>query len=248
MRKLIVLAVLALVAAGIFRAVRDRSAKAPVAPDRPAGAASYRAESFTRLPAEQPEAGGTSLELILDTSGSMAEKLPEGATKMEVARDVLTNDFLPLLADDLYVGLVCFDDQAVRRLASLRRLSSAAGPGWLHREVLMEEVDRASPSGRTPIVASLRVARKNLERLAGRKIVVLITDGEESFYPNSVVLDEIESTRRAAIEVYVVGFNLGEQGIYLADALGLGRAYFQANGGREALLQAMTSILQAIER
>lgn len=200
------------------------------------------------LAPETPPAGATMIVLIVDTSGSMNERISRGETKLAVAKAVLTEDFIPNLADDHYVALWRFEGDRAARVSPLRRNASHDGPGWLHREALMELVDGLSAAGGTPICDSLEKTRSAIAEREGRGIVVLLTDGEESVKSKADVLDEIEENRKAGIETYVVGFNLGDQGAYLADALGIGRGYFQANGGRDALLEAMRGILAAIEK
>jgi Ca-activated chloride channel family protein len=217
-------------------------------------------------PAEAPEAPAeatatetTSLILILDTSGSMDETVEGGGTKLQYAKQVLTEDFLPLLADDLKVGLYTFaggdsTDYAkkkrrfVRQPAALARNSRMDKPRWTHREACMDYVEQATARGGTPIAESMRLAGGALMKLTGRKIIVLVTDGEESYEGKGSVLSIVNVNRDAGIETYVVGFNLGNQGAYLKEKLGLGKAYFEANGGRPALLAAMQSILAAIEK
>ena len=112
----------------------------------------------------------------------------------------------------------------------------------------MDAVQASQPSGGTPIVNTLKAARSDLEGLPGRKVVVLMTDGGETVYQPEDVVAELRTHRSRGIETYVVGYNLGEQGAYLERELGLNRGYFQANGGRDALLQAMNSILASIEK
>jgi hypothetical protein len=58
----------------------------------------------------------------------------------------------------------------------------------------------------------------------------------------------LDACKDAGIECYVVGFQLGDQGRYLETKLGLGKGYFEANGGRQALLDAMKSIAAAVEK
>jgi len=209
----------------------------------------YEEPPTFNAPAERPtDASATSLILILDTSGSMNDPVGNAGTKLDVAKDVLTNDFLPALADDLYTALFRFDGTDAVELASLRRNASLQHKKWLHREALMELVDGTVPSGGTPIVASLQRTRATLDGVPGRRVVVLVTDGEESYRGKDRVIEAIRANQSTGVETYIVGYNLGDQGRYLEAELGLGRGYFQANGGREALLAALSSILAAIEK
>src|SRR5437867_347486 len=95
-----------------------------------------------RVRAEPPTAAdAVSLALILDTSGSMNDAVAGGESKLNVAKDVLTNDFLPALSDDLYTSLYRFEEKDALQLLPLRRNSARDAEKWLHREALMELVD-----------------------------------------------------------------------------------------------------------
>jgi Mg-chelatase subunit ChlD len=205
---------------------------------------------FSRAMQPEPPSrdDATALALILDTSGSMDETVGGGETKLQCAKHVLGEDFLPLLAEDVHVALYCFQGQGALELAPLRRNGSADAPGWTHREIIMEQVDQTAACGGTPIAASLRQASGALQSVRGRRIIVLVTDGEESYETKQDVLNEVRRIRSASIETFVVGFNVGAEGTYLKQELGLGRAYFEANGGRAALLEAMNGIMARIEK
>jgi nitric oxide reductase activation protein len=190
----------------------------------------------------------TSLVLVVDTSGSMDDKVAGGGSKLQYAKQVLTEDFLPLLSDDVHVALLRFADREVVELSPLRKNASMDAPQWTHREALMELVDKMRAGGQTPIVKAMRRAHAILESVPGRKILALVTDGEESFEGKTGVLAALETNRGSGIETFVVGFNVGLEGKYLQDQLGPGKHYFEANGGRDALLAAMQSILAAIEK
>ena len=103
----------------------------------------------------------------------------------------------------------------------------------------------ASTTFRTPTVPA---STSWLSDAAGRKVCILVTDGEESYKTPADVVSAIKENEQQGIETYAIGFQLGSEGRYLADHLGLGKRYFQANKGREGLLAAMSSVLEAIER
>jgi hypothetical protein len=216
---------------------------APVAPTKLEPAPVPEAPS---LPAESeaPTASTTALILILDTSGSMNEKVGSDGSKIEIAKRVIADEFLPTLSDDLWVAYYEFQTER----SPLRRNGHLDAPGWSHREKIMEMIEAARANGGTPIVQSLGRARDVLGATASsRKVVVLVTDGMDDKGPKGVER-ALDACKDAGIECYVVGFQLGEQGRYLETKLGLGKGYFKANGGRQALLDAMKSIAAAVEK
>ncbi len=210
---------------------------------RPGGVVAMTAEAES----ETPPAGATTVVLILDTSGSMAEAVG-GSSKIDIAKDVLVNEFLPLLSDEAYVGLYVFDDDDGRLLVPVRKTTTTVREGWLQREVAMAGVDEVSVGGGTPIVSSLDLVRGDIEGYPGDRVVILITDGEESYYTETDVKKRIDYNTEAKIDTFVIGYELGEEGRYLERKLGLDKRYFQANGGRDGLLRALESVLEAIEK
>jgi hypothetical protein len=184
--------------------------------------------------------------LILDTSGSMTEKVKgEKRTRFEVAQDVLLNDFVPLISDDMALGLCVFEGSKPKPLAGLVRAGDQVKSGWRHKEWVMEQIELARPRASTPIVASLEWAQSQLLRRTGRRIVVLITDGEETHRPKDVG-KTVDALAAAKTELYAIGFNIGSGGRVLAEKLG--PRYIEATGGRDSLLSALQSVLASIER
>lgn len=134
------------------------------------------------LPAVASAGGSpTALELILDSSGSMAAKDPSGVTKLDAAKQALRG-VIGGLPDGATVGLRvygarytdksagCTDTQLVLPLAPLDRAKATAALATF------------SPTGQTPIAYSLRQAAKDLPA-AGQRTIVLVSDGEETCSP-----------------------------------------------------------------
>lgn len=229
---------------------------APV-PKTPATPAAQQPREVQPQPQPQPAAAphqpvrplpavNGALMLILDTSCSMEELAENNRSRLAVMQDVMLNDFVPLIDDAMLLGLITFNDEQARFNQQLAQAGALRKPDWTHKELLMESVQRTKPSGGTPIVASLRAAQGALQDTAVEpRTVVLLTDGEES-YAAEQVAPTITQLRAAGITVFAIGFNIGEGGQPLADALA--DHYLPADGGREALMQALRPVLAAIER
>lgn len=198
----------------------------------------------------EPTPGGPvsgHLALILDTSGSMHESVKgERRDRFEIAQDVLLNEFVPLISDDLTLALCVFRGDEPRPLTGLVRAGDLVQPKWRHKEWVMEKIETATAKASTPIVASLGWAQETLEGRKGPRIVVLITDGEETQQPEEVG-PTIDRLRQSGIEMYAIGFNIGGGGGEVL-AQRLGKGYIEATGGRDALLGALRSVLTSIER
>ncbi len=207
----------------------------------------------TPTPAAQPRAPvrplppvNGALLLILDTSCSMEELAEGNRSRLAVMKDVMLNDFVPLIDDAMLLGLITFNDENARSMQKLMQGGELRKPGWTHKEMLMDSVEQTRPAGGTPIVASLRMGHDQLQTAGVTpRTVVLLTDGEESYAPDEV-FSTITYLRSQDITVFAIGFNIGEAGQPLADALG--DHYLPADGGRDALMQALRPVLAAIER
>lgn len=127
---------------------------------------------------DTPESTGGALQLILDSSGSMAAQDPSGGTKIDAARTAL-GSVVDALPDGATVGVRAyggtFEDKA-------------RGCGDSRLVVPMGELDRAAakvafaglrPLGFTPIAASLERAAADFTG-AGARRILLVSDGEET--------------------------------------------------------------------
>jgi hypothetical protein len=192
----------------------------------------------------QPIIGGGAVELILDASGSMLQLL-DGQPRIAIARETLltlTNNVLP---PGTPLALRVFG----HREADTCRTDL---------EVPLQPLDPATVSAtiaginamnlaKTPIGESLRLVAADLAGATGQKVVVLVTDGEETCDGDPAA--EIANLRAQGIDVRVniVGFAVNDpalQATFEAWAqLGGGR-YFNADNAAElnrAVQQALVA-------
>lgn len=196
-----------------------------------------RVEIAEGSPAAEP---GAAL-IIFDASGSMLQKM-KGARRIDIARETLAavvNDALP---DSLLAGLRVFGEGGPGSCESVLRIP--IGP--LDRGALQEAIARIEPvnQSKTPIGASLAAAEKDLAGVKGSKLVLLLTDGEETCGgdPEKAIADL--RARGLDVRVNIVGFALDQaalkQSFERLASLG-GGSFFDAGGGDDlapALRQA----------
>ncbi len=120
--------------------------------------------------------------LVLDVSGSMNEKLSSGGTKFAAAKNAL-KEVADALPPGTQVGLRVYGSEIAEPKATNpkacrdTRLVMPIGP--LDRTSMYKAVDTFEAVGETPIAYSLGKAVDDLGG-KGRRVVVLISDGEES--------------------------------------------------------------------
>jgi hypothetical protein len=186
------------------------------------------------------------LELVVDTSGSMRKRLA-GGTRIELAREVLAR----LVQDDLPAGVP----------VALRRFPPRGEPCGSDLLVPLAPLDRASMTdiigqldaprdARTPLAEAIAAAARDLADVAGRRLIVVVSDGKESCKGDP--LAEIERLRAEGVDVTlnIVGLALdraSRRGIARLAEAG-GGAYVDARDGTAlgaALLAALGAPVEA---
>lgn len=183
-----------------------------------------------------------SVEVILDASGSMLQKLG-GQRRIEIARRTLTKLVTSTLPAGTPFALRVFgrapDSCDTDLLTPLAPLSSAAAAKTV------ATLD-AKNGARTAIGASLEQAGSDLHAAQGERVIVVITDGEETCAgdPPAAIRKLVAATPR--LVVHFVGFAVDEPKTAAAfrqwAALGRG-SYFDARDA-VALDAALTNAMQ----
>ncbi|AZI41975.1 VWA domain-containing protein [Deinococcus psychrotolerans] len=122
----------------------------------------------------------TNVQLILDASGSMLGKLPDGQTRIGSAKSTLTQFLSGLNADSgLNVGMRIYGAglKAGQQCEDSVLVTPMKG---FDKTALQAQVNAAKPKGATPIVYSLMQAAADFPKDNSQKVIVLVTDGEES--------------------------------------------------------------------
>jgi hypothetical protein len=157
--------------------------------------------------ADQPGIGYRNVEVVLDASGSMLQRL--GAERrIEIARKALLDLAGEALPDDTNFALRVFGESAADLCASALAIPLAT----LDRTAAIARIQsvKSINGAKTPIGDSLRLVKDDLANAAGPTMVVLVTDGEETCGGDP--LAAIGELRNAGVDVRVsiVGFAVAE--------------------------------------
>jgi nitric oxide reductase activation protein len=120
----------------------------------------------------------TNVELLIDDSGSMAQRV-EGGRKLDVVRQVLAT-LVPGLPADAQIAIRTYGRQkpSHEKDCNDMELLTPFGPNESSR--IMPAVQALKPNGMTPIAASLQEAVKDFAGKEGQNnVIVLLSDGEE---------------------------------------------------------------------
>jgi hypothetical protein len=188
-----------------------------------------------------PLAGGAAVALIVDTSGSMLQPL-EGGTRADIAKAALVGLVTDTIPPGTDVSLRAFgtvpDSCDTRLVVPQSPLDPAAMAATIQNLEVVNLV-------RTPIGASLEAVAQDLGTAPGPKLVVLVTDGEETCGGDPRAAIEALVDSGIDVRVNIVGFALEDEALKAQfeewARLGNGQ-YFDAAGAEElggALVQAL---------
>ncbi len=123
----------------------------------------------------------TSVELILDCSGSMWNKLSDGRYRIDAAKQVLS-EFIATAPEkeDLHIGLRLYGSKVSHRESGACEDTVLVVPmEGFQRTEMLRLVKEARAIGATPLALSLNAAADDFTK-PGKKQVIVFTDGEES--------------------------------------------------------------------
>lgn len=171
-------------------------------PPGPGALAILRYADPAAAAAERP-----AIAVILDASGSMGKLLPDGRTsRWEAARGVIDRLVGEVLEDGVPFALRAYGH--VLPTSCDTRLEVPLGP--LDRAVAREAVAAIEPkllSG-TPLAASVEALAVDLAGAAGRKAILIVTDGEESCGGDPEAAIRALRAVGADVRLSIVGFDV----------------------------------------
>lgn len=159
------------------------------------------------MPAAQAQEAESASILILDASGSMWGQLKGGTTKIEVARDVMSEYFRTRNAAEP-LGVIAYGH---RRRGDCADIEVIAETGVQSAATLSSRVSQIRPNGMTPLTDALRMAQKQIPKTAERADIILVTDGLETCKADPCALAAELAAEGIEIRAHVVGFGLTEQ-------------------------------------
>ncbi len=172
--------------------------------------------------------------LILDASGSMNAKLPNGETRIAVARRAVKG-VAALVPAEARISLRLYGAQSPASAKNCRdtHVGVPLGPAGTLGETIAKVVDGATAQGYTPIAYSLQQAANDFPADAKERVIVLISDGKETCQGDPVVA--AKGLAAKGIVVHTVGFvvDTAARGQLQNIARVTGGSYFDAPVGPE---------------
>jgi hypothetical protein len=174
-----------------------------------------------------------SVLLILDSSGSMNAKLPNGETRIAVAKRAVKGvaGFIPAQAR-LSLRLYGAQSPASRKDCQDTHLAVPFGAAGANSGAITAAVDGAKAQGYTPIAHSLEQAANDFSPDAKERVIVLVSDGKETCKGDPVLAAKALAGK---VTVHTVGFvvDTAARGQLQSIARATGGSYFDAPVGPE---------------
>jgi hypothetical protein len=175
-----------------------------------------------------------SVLLILDASGSMNAKLPNGETRVAVAQRAIKGvvGFIPAQAQ-LSLRMYGAQSPSSAKNCQDTNLAMPFGPASANGGAITTTVDGVKAQGYTPIAYSLGQAAGDFTADAKERVIVLVSDGKETCAGDPVVAAKALAGKN--ITVHTVGFivDTAARGQLQAIARATGGSYFDAPVGPE---------------
>lgn len=218
------------------------------------GAATQQAQPTPANPT-QANAKTVNVQLIFDSSGSMAQEVSPGVTRIDAAKDVL-NDVIDAIPEreGINVGFRVYghegSNQQADREESCRSTELVVPMKGVNKDALRGAVESYEPVGWTPITLALNEAAKDFSPPGESEVnaIVLVTDGLETCGGDPCAAAQALAEGEVDVTTYVVGFGLTqeEQGTLqcIADA---GGGLNLGAGDAEELNKALFTILEELQ-
>jgi hypothetical protein len=211
----------------------------------------------TPTPAASPTTNPSQInvELILDASGSMAEEISPGETRIDAAKGVLTDviDTLPT-TPGINVGFRVYGHKG-NNTQSGKNVSCQSSElrvpiDGVDKEALQDEVDAYEPVGWTPIALSLQQAANDFPAASDdvRNAVVLVTDGLETCGGNPCTASRQLVNSAGKVVTHVIGFALApEEQANLQCIVDESGGLLLGAGNAQELSDALFQVLEELE-
>ncbi|CAN5750945.1 hypothetical protein BH23CHL5_BH23CHL5_08850 [soil metagenome] len=155
------------------------------------------------------------LELILDASGSMAEEIEPGVTRIDAAKAAL-NDVIDMLpqSERVNVGFRVYGHKGLNtepgRAESCRSTELKVAVDGVDVEALRAEVDAYQPVGWTPLALSMTSSADDFPEAAESIVnaTVVVTDGLETCGGNPCTASRQLKQGPKGVTTHVIGFAL----------------------------------------
>ena len=185
------------------------------------------------------------VEIILDASGSMLKKQGD-KRRIDIAKAALSHVVTQSLPDNVQLAFRAFGHIKADSCDGELLLA----PQKLNRSQAINAINQVTPKNlaKTPIAESLYLIASDLAGINGPKLVILVTDGEETCDGNSEAVINQLKQQDIDIRLNIVGFAIDEFGLTetFKKWARLGNGHYQSAGDGSQLHQNIKNALAPV--
>jgi hypothetical protein len=160
------------------------------------------------LTVSPPADAAKSIALILDASGSMNAKLPEGRTRIEAAKAAV-EEIVGKLPADVRLSLRAYGHQSPTSKHDCKDTELLVGFGGIaaNRAAILDKARAVKAQGYTPITYVLKLAAEDVGKEDAKPhVVILVSDGKETCEGDPCATAKALAAADASLVVHTIGF------------------------------------------
>ncbi|HYC16915.1 MAG TPA: VWA domain-containing protein [Pseudolabrys sp.] len=160
------------------------------------------------LAAVAPAEAGKSIALILDASGSMNARLPEGRTRIEAAKAAV-EEIVGKLAADVRISLRAYGHQSPTSKHDCLDTELMVGFDGLaaNKDSILAKSRSIKAQGYTPITYVIKLAAEDVGKEDSKpRIVILVSDGKETCKGDPCATAKALADADASLVIHTIGF------------------------------------------
>lgn len=151
-----------------------------------------------------------SVALVLDASGSMNAKLPSNQTRIEAAKAAVV-DLVAKMDGSTRLGFRVYGHQSAPQKRDCKDTALLVGFDSVaaNKAEVIAKTKQIEARGYTPITHSLTLAAQDLSSEEGERIVVLVSDGQETCAADPCTAAKALAAADAKLAIHTIGFGVG---------------------------------------
>ena len=154
---------------------------------------------------------GRSVSVVLDASGSMNVKLPDGQTRIDAAKNAVA-DLVARMDPNTRLALRAYGHQSVTQKKDCQDTALLVGfaPVASNKAEVAAQARALQARGYTPITYALTAAAQDTaSEESGERMVVLVSDGQETCASDPCVAARALAAADAKLVIHTIGFGVG---------------------------------------
>lgn len=167
----------------------------------------FGAAFATVLMAAVPSSAGSSVALVLDASGSMNARLPEGRTRIEAAKAAV-EELVGKLPSDVRLSLWAYGHQSPTQKHDCRDTERMVSFDTVakNKDAVLAKARGITAQGYTPITYVIKLVAEDLGKEDAKpRIVILVSDGKETCEGDPCVTAKALADADASLVVHTIG-------------------------------------------